>query len=170
MTPTTPSPISDQAAGEHIDIVFDQVAVDGAPPEYSFIEVENSQRASIKFGEWVHRDDGYWVLRISTAPTTGSAPTVLRCACGNIAEPRDSHVDALRCKSCWSEFAAPPANAPVASVLSDAELSEIDTAACEWADDWSERQELTPSKDACNAMFIRRVIALLAASMVENRK
>lgn len=84
MTLTTPSPISDQAEGmgaaigEHIDIVFDQVAVDGAPPEYSFIEVENSQRASIKFGEWVHRDDGCWVLRISTAPTTGSAP---ECTC-----------------------------------------------------------------------------------------
>ncbi len=74
MKSTTNSPIPDQAAGEPIDIVFDQVAVDGAPPEYSFIEVENSQRASIKFGEWIHRDDGYWVLRISTAPTTGSAP------------------------------------------------------------------------------------------------
>lgn len=55
------------ALDEYIDIVFDQVAIDGAPHEYSFIEVENSQRASIKFGEWVHRDDGYWVLRILSA-------------------------------------------------------------------------------------------------------
>jgi hypothetical protein len=41
-----------------------------------------------------------------TAPTTATAP-VLRCACGNIAEPRDAHVDALRCKSCWARFASP---------------------------------------------------------------
>lgn len=57
------------------------------------------------------------------------------------------------------------AASPAASALTDTQLSEIDMAACEWTDDWSERQELTPSKEACNAMFIRRVIALLAASM-----
>jgi hypothetical protein len=49
--------------------------------------------------------------------------------------------------------------------LTDEQLSAIDTAACEWADDWSERQAFQPTKQACNAMFIRRVIALLAASM-----
>lgn len=45
----------------HIDIVFD-----GPPgPEAGrFVEVENADRRSINFGEWVHRDDGYWVLRI----------------------------------------------------------------------------------------------------------
>jgi hypothetical protein len=45
----------------HIDIVFD-----GPPgPECGrFVEVENAMQASICFGEWVHRDDGYWVLRI----------------------------------------------------------------------------------------------------------
>jgi hypothetical protein len=47
---------------EHIDIVFD-----GPPgPEAGrFVEVENEHRASISFGEWIERDDGYWVLRIN---------------------------------------------------------------------------------------------------------
>jgi len=45
----------------HIDIVFD------GPPSHEsgrFVEVENEKRESINFGEWVERDDGYWVLRI----------------------------------------------------------------------------------------------------------
>jgi hypothetical protein len=43
-----------------VDIVFD------GPPSACpvFIEVEDDQRRSIKLGEWVQRDDGYWVLRI----------------------------------------------------------------------------------------------------------
>jgi hypothetical protein len=43
-----------------IDIVFD------GPPSHEsgrFVEVERGA-ASIKIGEWVHRPDGYWVLRI----------------------------------------------------------------------------------------------------------
>lgn len=46
---------------KHIDIVFD-----GPPgPEAGrFIEVENDKGESISFGEWVHRADGYWVLRV----------------------------------------------------------------------------------------------------------
>jgi hypothetical protein len=124
---------------------------------------------------------------LSGAPTTGSAPhrthttqpgeSVLGIAhreCGNEKEWR--HILA-----CNPKFAAllpsdyfpvgtvltlPAAPAsPSASALTDEQLSEIDTAACEWTDDWSERQETTPTKQACNAMFIRRVIALLAASM-----
>lgn len=46
---------------KHIDIVFD------GPPSHEsgrFIEVENDQRHSIRFGEWIDRGDGYWVLRI----------------------------------------------------------------------------------------------------------
>ena len=49
---------------EHIDIVFD------APPGPEcgrFVEVENDQGASINFGQWVHRPDGYWALRIQCA-------------------------------------------------------------------------------------------------------
>jgi len=42
------------------DIVFD-----GPPGSMSgrFVEVENESGASVRFGEWVERDDGYWVLR-----------------------------------------------------------------------------------------------------------
>lgn len=43
-----------------VDIVFD-----GPPgPEAGrFVEVESPPGISVNFGEWVHRDDGYWVLR-----------------------------------------------------------------------------------------------------------
>jgi hypothetical protein len=46
---------------QHIDIVFD-----GPPgPEAGrFVEVEDDAGKSIKFGEWVERPDGYWVLRL----------------------------------------------------------------------------------------------------------
>lgn len=45
----------------HIDIVFD------GPPSHEagrFVEVEDATGASIRLGDWVQRDDGYWVLRI----------------------------------------------------------------------------------------------------------
>ena len=47
---------------EPVDIVFDGPP---APESGRFIEVEDHTGKSIKFGEWVKRDDGYWVLRIS---------------------------------------------------------------------------------------------------------
>lgn len=48
---------------DYVDIVFD-----GPPGPVSgrFVEVENSSRSSISFGEWLKRDDGFWVLRIVT--------------------------------------------------------------------------------------------------------
>lgn len=51
---------SPEAAGEAIDIVFD-----GPPgPEAGrFVEVESPPGIGIKFGEWLQRPDGYWVLR-----------------------------------------------------------------------------------------------------------
>jgi hypothetical protein len=42
----------------YFDVVFD------GPVQGRFVEVENPQRHSITVGEWIHRDDGYWVLRI----------------------------------------------------------------------------------------------------------
>jgi len=44
----------------YIDIVFD-----GPPNAIAgrFVEVENENGAGINFGEWVHREDGYWALR-----------------------------------------------------------------------------------------------------------
>ena len=44
-----------------IDIVFD-----GPPgPEAGrFVEVEDEDGKSIKVGEWIQRDDGFWALRI----------------------------------------------------------------------------------------------------------
>lgn len=45
---------------EYIDVVFD-----GPPGNESgrFVEVEDSKGSSINIGEWIHRPDGYWVLR-----------------------------------------------------------------------------------------------------------
>lgn len=43
------------------DIVFD------GPPGHEagrFVEVEDESRASVGVGEWIHRDDGYWALRL----------------------------------------------------------------------------------------------------------
>jgi len=56
---------------DYIDIVFD-----GPPASESgrFIEVENAQGASIRVGEWVHRPDGYWALRLP-APVSPVEPT-----------------------------------------------------------------------------------------------
>ena len=52
-----------------VDIVFDGPP---GPTAARFVEVENESGASISFGEWVERDDGYWVLRIpDTAPALG---------------------------------------------------------------------------------------------------
>ena len=47
---------------DFVDIVFD-----GPPDAESgrFVEVENSQGKSIKYGEWIERPDGYWALRIA---------------------------------------------------------------------------------------------------------
>ena len=43
-----------------IDIVFD-----GPPSNRSgrFVEVQSPPGTSIRFGEWLHREDGYWALR-----------------------------------------------------------------------------------------------------------
>lgn len=46
---------------EYVDIVFDGPP---GPTPGRFVEVENSRRESINYGEWVRRDDGYWVLRL----------------------------------------------------------------------------------------------------------
>lgn len=42
-----------------VDIVFRKEG-----PDLVFVEVENEERKSIMFGEWVQRDDGYMALRI----------------------------------------------------------------------------------------------------------
>ncbi len=44
-----------------IDVVFD-----GPPGPVSgrFIEVEDESGAGLKIGDWIEREDGYWVLRL----------------------------------------------------------------------------------------------------------
>ena len=49
-----------------IDIVFDGPP---GPVTGRFVEVENEEGKSISVGEWVEREDGYWVLRIPGVET-----------------------------------------------------------------------------------------------------
>lgn len=46
--------------GTTVDIVFDGPP---GPESGRFVEVESPPGVGIKFGQWVRRDDGYWVLR-----------------------------------------------------------------------------------------------------------
>lgn len=58
---------------DHIDIVFD------GPPSHEsgrFVEVENAAGASINFGEWVERADGFWALRIPAPSLTAADMTM----------------------------------------------------------------------------------------------
>lgn len=48
----------------YIDIVFDGEPGHEGP---RFIEVEAPDGSSLSLGEWVQRDDGYWVIRINPA-------------------------------------------------------------------------------------------------------
>lgn len=54
-----------RSAGDYIDIVFDRPPGPEAP---RLIEVEDASGRSIRAGEWLQREDGYWVLRISGLP------------------------------------------------------------------------------------------------------
>ena len=49
----------------YIDIVFDKPP---GPESGRFVEIETEERKSIRFGRWMQRDDGYWVLRIPDYP------------------------------------------------------------------------------------------------------
>jgi hypothetical protein len=48
--------------GGFVDIVMTRPPDADDPPR--FVEVQNDRRRSIRYGEWVERDDGVWVLRI----------------------------------------------------------------------------------------------------------
>lgn len=52
-------------AADFIDIVFEPMEfAAGEEPDMVFVEVEDSNGASINVGEWIERGDGYWALRI----------------------------------------------------------------------------------------------------------
>jgi len=46
---------------------FMDVVFDGPPSHESgrFVEVEDSHGRSVAAGTWIHRNDGYWVLRFT---------------------------------------------------------------------------------------------------------
>lgn len=62
----------------HVDIVFDGPP---GPQAGRFVEVENAEGSSIKFGEWIQRKDGYWVLRITTPFAIGVPVTIPDAVC-----------------------------------------------------------------------------------------
>lgn len=45
-----------------VDVVFDGPP---GPESGRFIEVETLEGKGIRVGEWVHREDGYWALRLT---------------------------------------------------------------------------------------------------------
>jgi hypothetical protein len=55
-------------ATSHVDIVFDGPPGPDAP---RFVEVEDEWGRSIRYGEWIERDDGAWALRIPSADSSG---------------------------------------------------------------------------------------------------
>ena len=86
----------------YVDIVFD------GPPSHEpgrFVEVENPEGASIRFGEWVERSDGFWALRLRGYDLNGERIAV---------PPRHLHeasydngVLSRRCLSCQLDLADP---------------------------------------------------------------
>jgi hypothetical protein len=58
--------------GEEMPQGYVDIVLDGPPSHESgrFVEVEDGAGRGLSMGEWVHRLDGYWVLRIP-APTEG---------------------------------------------------------------------------------------------------
>ena len=61
----------------YVDIVFD------GPPSHEsgrFVEVENSKGASIRFGEWVQRPDGFLALRLPGYDLNGKITANDGCA------------------------------------------------------------------------------------------
>jgi hypothetical protein len=50
-----------------VDIVFDGPP---GPESGRFVEVENQHGRSVNVGEWIHRPDGVWALRISPSDIT----------------------------------------------------------------------------------------------------
>ena len=85
----SPEPAS-EPQGDAIDIVFD-----GPPgPEAGrFVEVENAQGQSIRFGEWVQRPDGYWALRFARALLHAFPPDVRSAPEGFVMAPREPTID-----------------------------------------------------------------------------
>ncbi len=52
--------------GKAINIIFD--GPPSPPTPGRFVEVETDDGKSIKVGEWVRKDGGFWVLRIEKLP------------------------------------------------------------------------------------------------------
>lgn len=48
-------------ATRHVDLVFDGPPGPLAP---AFVDVEDDQGRSIRYGEWIERPDGMWALRM----------------------------------------------------------------------------------------------------------
>jgi hypothetical protein len=59
----------DSVKTRELDIVFD-----GPPSNESgrFVECEMPPNTSVNIGEWIKRDDGYWVLRIPVLAAKGA--------------------------------------------------------------------------------------------------
>jgi hypothetical protein len=71
-----------------------------------FVEVEDGNRRSFRFGEWVKRDDGYWALRITLGDVLAAATSLRQCDCCGQMRECESVVafgtDTVACEDCRS--------------------------------------------------------------------
>lgn len=73
---------------DYIDIVFDGPP---GPVAGRFVEVEDSARRSIRFGEWTKRDDGFWVLRVANEQASAHRSAQIRAACQTALRALDTY-------------------------------------------------------------------------------
>lgn len=132
-----------------IDIVFDGPP---GPMAGRFVEVESPPGTSIRFGEWIERENGYWALRIpAPAPTEVEAKPLPNCpncqGTGWVCEhhPAQVWLDGENCCSgagklcnCVAEF-YPKRSEPKFGMMVDA-LKEVNADLCKLPDAASREQ------------------------------
>ena len=119
----TASPL--QSKANYIDIVFD------GPPSHEsgrFVEVESPPGKSIKIGEWIHREDGFWALRFPIKPPL-SAP----CGTGDAAyEAGMNEMIAMLDTPQGAEFMETLGNFRITAITPAGILTELDIDPDSW--------------------------------------
>lgn len=78
----------------HTDIVF---AGPPGPDAGRFVEVEDGSGKNIRFGEWIQRADGFWVLRIAASARLIAAAPDLLAALNTVLDQVDYMADPPNC-------------------------------------------------------------------------